>query len=57
MKYIIVSTTENNGILEAEEQDNKPIHVCDALCRWLKTNELDGYLCIAEAEPHPQAKF
>ena len=38
------------------DQNNFLIHVSDNLCKWLKTNRLEGYLQIAEVEPHPQAE-
>ena len=31
------------------------IHVSYGLHKWLKTNGLEGYIQIVEAEPHPQA--
>ena len=37
------------------EQENMLIPISDSLCLWLETKNLQGYIQIAEAAPHPNA--
>mgnify|MGYP000134895197 FL=1 len=47
---------EEGGVTKEEEQiQDMPIQVFDHLRNWLKTNGLEGYLWITNAEPHPHA--
>ena len=38
-----------------QEKKYMPILVSDRLCQWLHTKGLQGYLKVADFEPHPQA--
>ena len=33
-----------------------PIPVSDELCQWLHNRNLQGFIKVAEADPHPQAE-
>ena len=38
-----------------QEKKYMPIPVSDRLRQWLQTKGLQGYLKVADVEPHPQA--
>ena len=42
-----------SGRSYTDDQENLLIQVSDSLRKWLKRNGLEGYLGIADVEPHP----
>ena len=55
----IVIRVPSNNLCQTQRivvyHDNMPIQVSDSLRKWLKTNELEWYLRVADTEPHPPA--
>ena len=51
------SCIENNIFsVDEEATEDMPTQVFEHLKNWLQTNGLDGYIRIAEAQPHQQVK-
>ena len=48
------SPSQDNAL--TSDDDNMPIPVSDDLRSWLVRNNLQGFIRVAEAEPHPQAE-
>ena len=47
-------STQSDDLLT--DEDNMPIQVYDAFHSWFKRNNLQGFLKVAEAKPHPRAE-